>query len=171
MLLWSLLVVLPAFSEASQVFGCSLPPPSTQKFNATTAEKTWYQQYQYQVPILSWIGCITYEQSPGDSDTEMYLNGNFSKLPIFPLSAKATFNGNRLDKVYKGIWYPFLSGPYNVVYTDADLFIDHYCFLGNDVVQVFTNEKNPSAEVLERMWKVVAESPEVNESKLRRVAC
>ncbi|XP_049939189.1 uncharacterized protein LOC126413325 isoform X2 [Schistocerca serialis cubense] len=127
-----LLLVLPLLAEgaSSDSVGCVLPAASTETFYMTTEEKPWYQQYQYQVPGLFDLGCVTYVQSPGESDTEMYLTGNFSKAPLFPLNSYVSVTGNKLDKVYDGVWESLLSGPYNVVYSHEDFIMDHYCFLG-----------------------------------------
>ncbi|XP_049938638.1 uncharacterized protein LOC126412839 [Schistocerca serialis cubense] len=168
-----LLLVLPLLAEgaSTESVGCVLPAASTEKFYMTTDEKPWYQQYQYKVPGLFDLGCVTYVQSPGESDTEMYLTGNFSKAPLFPLNSLVTFTGNKMDKVYEGVWNSILSGPYNVVYSHEDFVIDHYCFLGYEVAQIFTTVKEPSDELMELIWEVVGNHTEVDKSKFQKVVC
>ncbi|XP_049765927.1 uncharacterized protein LOC126095227 isoform X2 [Schistocerca cancellata] len=66
----------------------------------------------------------------GDSSDEMNINGTFSSLPLLPWHALGKFNGNRMDSKVDGIWDLPLSGPHNIVYTDAEIFIEHFCVAG-----------------------------------------
>ncbi|XP_047004048.1 uncharacterized protein LOC124622404 [Schistocerca americana] len=170
-----LLLVLPLLAEgaSSDSVGCVLQDASTELFYITTEEKPWYQQYQYKVPGLFDLGCVTYVQSPGETMIEMNLTGNFSKVPFFPLNcvASATGNGNRIDKVYEGVWKSLLSGPYNIVYSHEDFIMDRYCFLGYEVAQIFTTVKEPSDKLMEMIWEIVGNHSEVDRSKFQKVVC
>ncbi|XP_049792567.1 uncharacterized protein LOC126199683 [Schistocerca nitens] len=168
-----LLMVLPCLAEgvSSHEEGCVLPPASKENFFVTTERKTWYQQYQYDVPGLFGWGCSTYTQSPRPNPKEMDLVGHLSQVPLFPLYAVGKFTGNRLDKVYKGVWNGLFSGPYNTVYSHREFIILHYCFLGYDAADIFTTAKEPSKELWKKIWKVVDEHPEVDRRKLKKVVC
>ncbi|XP_049790856.1 uncharacterized protein LOC126198514 [Schistocerca nitens] len=89
----------------------------------------------------------------------------------FPLNSIVTFTGNKMDKVYEGVWKSILSGPYNVVFSHEDFVIDHYCFLGYEVAQIFTTVKEPSDELMELIWEVVGNHTEVDKSKFQKVVC
>ncbi|XP_049938737.1 uncharacterized protein LOC126412891 [Schistocerca serialis cubense] len=169
----ALLALVPLLCVAAVVGvpSCLLPPASEEQLNIPTARMDRYVQFQYEAPDIQRLGCYVLTQSPGENPYELNINGSFTRQPDFPVSAKVEFKGNRMIKVYEGKWDKEFSGEYNVVYGDKDIFIDHFCYLGHEMAQIFTTEKKPSAELLERIWKVVEEHPEVEKSKFKEVVC
>ncbi|XP_049938058.1 uncharacterized protein LOC126412481 [Schistocerca serialis cubense] len=167
------LLLLPLLAEGSFLndLFCNLPDASTESLNITTAEKTWYAQYQYNIPGASLLGCLTVVQSPGDSSDEMNINGTFSSLPLLPWHALGKFNGNRMDSKVDGIWDLPLSGPHNIVYTDAEIFIEHFCVAGVETSFILTTEETPSDELEAKIWEIVENHPEVSKSRYMKVTC
>ncbi|XP_049836093.1 uncharacterized protein LOC126281304 [Schistocerca gregaria] len=169
----ALLVLVPLLCVAAVVGepSCSLPPPSEEQFPFTMETKNWHVLFQYEAPDYQRFGCFALTQTSGENPYQLNINGSFSRQPDFPVSGTAVFKGNRMIKVYDGKWDKEFTGDYNVVYVDKDIFIDHFCYLGNEMAQIFTTDKEPSAEVLQRIWKVVDEHPEVEKSKFKEAIC
>ncbi|XP_047003540.1 uncharacterized protein LOC124622028 [Schistocerca americana] len=167
------LLLLPLLAEGlffNNLF-CNLPDASTESLNITTAEKTWYTQYQYNIPGASLLGCLVVTQSPRESSDEMNINGTFSRVPLLPVNAVGKFTGNRMDTEVDGIWNLPLSGPHNVVYTDDEIFIEHLCVSGIENSFILTTEETLSEELEARIWEIVENHPEVSKSKYVKTVC
>ncbi|XP_047004938.1 uncharacterized protein LOC124623178 [Schistocerca americana] len=134
-----------------------------------TDRRNWYLQFQYEEPHIQRLGCYVLTHSAAENPYEININGSFSRQPDFPVSAKVAFKGNLVVKAYAGD--KEFSGEYNLVYVDKDIAIDQFCYLGQEMSQIFTTEKKPSAELLERIWKIVDEHPEVEKSLFKEVIC
>ncbi|XP_049765319.1 uncharacterized protein LOC126094795 [Schistocerca cancellata] len=164
------LLLLPLLM-AESALACTLPEPSTENFNISTAHKTWYEQYRYPMLAMDLQGCLTITQDPGKSNDTMKLKGYFSHNSLFPVTASATLKGNQLQTSYDGIFGWMISGPRNIVYINDDFYIDHYCMLGTEVSTIFTADKSPSDEVMKQVWEVVANHTEVDKSRYLRIFC
>ncbi|XP_047096727.1 uncharacterized protein LOC124709116 [Schistocerca piceifrons] len=170
-----LLLLLPLVAEGS-ILGnlfCSLPDASTESLNITTANKTWYVNYQYAaLPGMSALaGCILVTQSPGDSDNQITIYERPSKLSSLAFSGTATYDGNRMNVEVDGPLGLLLSVPHNVVWSEEDIFIEHFCVAGTEMANILTTYENPSNEVIERIWKIVEDHSEVDRKKFSKVDC
>ncbi|XP_049837958.1 uncharacterized protein LOC126282344 [Schistocerca gregaria] len=145
---------------------CSLPPASDEEIHIPTHRRNWYLQFQYEEPHIQRLGCYVLTHSSGENPYEININGSFSRQPDFPVSAKVAFKGNLMVKAYADKWDKEFSGEYNMVYVDKDIGIDHFCYLGKEMAQIFT-----TAQLLERIWKIVDEHPEIEKSLFKEVIC